>query len=190
MIRLRARHLGAASRATPPSTCLLAAFLAWSFDRVGWLALGRDRSPELRDDHFRNYEHCVRLAQNPSSGLRARAQRAAAWLDLPFEVRETGEPAPAFRARDGSPRRSRSRPERPVDPSGYRAMGIEVVVEGITEYAGPTGATSPRKAALSCDRTARHRVAALRPPGCDGKHDDMPAHTTAIEVLVDGPELF
>ena len=74
-----------------PGTYYLTDFLVRSFDRVVWRGLGLDRHPELRDDYFGTYERVVWLAQNETPALRMKAERAADALDLPLEIRPTGD---------------------------------------------------------------------------------------------------
>jgi hypothetical protein len=74
-----------------PGTYFLTDFLVRSFDRVVWRGLGLDRHPQLRDDYFRHYTRVLWLAQRRTPTLRDQAQRAAARLCLPLEIREVGD---------------------------------------------------------------------------------------------------
>src|SRR5213593_4621444 len=77
--------------AMEPGTYFLTDFLVRTFDRTVVRSLGLDRYPELRDDYFRSYTRVLWLAQKPTAELRAAAERAAATLGLPLEVREVGD---------------------------------------------------------------------------------------------------
>jgi hypothetical protein len=74
-----------------PGTYFLTDFLARTFEHTVMKELGLDRHPELRDDYFGNYMRVMWLAQRPTLGTRLAAERAAAALGLPLEVREVGD---------------------------------------------------------------------------------------------------
>src|SRR5215210_4040733 len=76
--------------AEEPGTYFLTDFLVRTFDHTVMKELGLDRHPELREDYFRNYRRVIWLAQRPTLGTKLAAERAAAALGLPLEVREVG----------------------------------------------------------------------------------------------------
>jgi hypothetical protein len=76
-----------------PGTYLLTDFLARTFEHTVLRELGLDRHPELRDAYFGHYTRVLWLAQRPTPATRAAAERAAAALGLPLEVREVGDEA-------------------------------------------------------------------------------------------------
>jgi hypothetical protein len=76
--------------ADEPGTYLLTDFLVRSFDRVVLAELGLDRYPELWNDYFGHYRRLVWLAQEPTDGLAASAQRIAERFALPLTRVNTG----------------------------------------------------------------------------------------------------
>jgi hypothetical protein len=76
-----------------PGTYLLTDFLVRTFEHTVMRELGLDRHPELRDAYFGHYTRVLWLAQHPTPATRAAAERAAAQLGLPLEIREVGDEA-------------------------------------------------------------------------------------------------
>jgi hypothetical protein len=74
-----------------PGTYFLTDFLARTFEHTVMRELGLDRHPELRDDYFGHYRRVLWLAQRPTLGTKLAAERAAAALGLPLEIREVGD---------------------------------------------------------------------------------------------------
>jgi hypothetical protein len=73
-----------------PGTYFLTDFLARTFEHTVMKELGLDRRPELRDDYFGHYRRVLWLAQRPTLGTKLAAERAAAAIGLPLEVRDVG----------------------------------------------------------------------------------------------------
>jgi hypothetical protein len=86
-----AREEVAAAMAQEPGTYFLTDFLARTFEHTVVRELGLDRHPELRDDYFGAYTRVVWLAQRRTPAAERCAQRAAARIGLPLEVREVGD---------------------------------------------------------------------------------------------------
>jgi hypothetical protein len=80
-----------AALAEEPGTYFLTDFLARTFEHTVLRELGLDRHPELRDAYFANYTRVIWLAQRPTPATRRAAERAAAALELPLEVRDVGD---------------------------------------------------------------------------------------------------
>jgi hypothetical protein len=76
--------------AEEPGTFFLTDFLVRAFRGTVLRGLGLDRFPELKADYFRNYRRVVYLAQSRDLALRERAERIAAFLELPLEIHDTG----------------------------------------------------------------------------------------------------
>jgi len=73
-----------------PGTFFLTDFLVRGFRGTILKGLGLDRFPQLKEEYFRNYRRLVYMVQNHDADLIERAQRIAAYLELPLELRHTG----------------------------------------------------------------------------------------------------
>jgi hypothetical protein len=80
-----------AALAEAPGTYFLTDFLARTFEHTVVRELGLDRWPELREDYFRSYTRVLWLAQADTPANRRAAERAAARIGLPLEVRAAGD---------------------------------------------------------------------------------------------------
>jgi hypothetical protein len=85
-----AREEVSAAMEQEPGTYLLTDFLARTFEHTVIRELGLDRHPELLGDYFRHYTRVLWLAQRPTPETQAAAERAAAWLGLPLQVKVVG----------------------------------------------------------------------------------------------------
>ena len=73
-----------------PATFYLTDFLARHFESLVVRGLKLDVHPELVPMMFGNYRRLIYLAQTDNEALRERAEKAAAFLGLAFELRRTG----------------------------------------------------------------------------------------------------
>ena len=73
-----------------PGTYFLTDFMVRQFHTLIVKSMGLDRFPMLKDDYFGNYKRLVYLVQKPDPVLVERAKAAAAYLNLPLEIRATG----------------------------------------------------------------------------------------------------
>ncbi len=95
---LFAREEVMAALAEEPGTYLLTDFLARTFEHTVVRELGLDRHPELLEDYFGNYTRVLWLAQRHTPENQAAAERAAARIGLPLEVRSSSATAGLERA--------------------------------------------------------------------------------------------
>lgn len=73
-----------------PGTYFLTDFMIRTFEGMIKKSMGLDRFPQLKEDYFRNYKRVVYLVQAEEEALLEKAERVAAYLELPLEVRVTG----------------------------------------------------------------------------------------------------
>ncbi len=71
-------------------TFFLTDYIVRQFDALIIKGLGLDRFPQLFNDYFGHYRRVVWLAQAPDAELEEKARAAAAKLNLPLVIRETG----------------------------------------------------------------------------------------------------
>jgi hypothetical protein len=76
--------------AEAPGTYFLTDYLTQSFDHLVIEGLGLDRWPHLKEDYFKHYTRVLYLAQRDDPELIEKAQEAAAYLQLPLEIRPAG----------------------------------------------------------------------------------------------------
>ena len=72
-------------------TFYLTDYLAKNFERLIVKGFGMDRHPELKEMYFGNYKKLVYLAQLDDAQTDAKAEQAAAWLNLKYQRIHTGD---------------------------------------------------------------------------------------------------
>jgi len=72
------------------TTFFMTDFLARHFETFLVKPLGLDRHPELREMYFGNYTRLLYIAQTQDAQLEQNAQKAAEFLGLEYEMRQTG----------------------------------------------------------------------------------------------------
>jgi hypothetical protein len=73
-----------------PGTYILTDFMVRTFNGLILKSMGLDRFPGLKKEYFKNYKRVIYLMQVDTQENRDKAERVAAYLELPLEIRYTG----------------------------------------------------------------------------------------------------